>query len=480
MKLPSWINQSRPAALLGLAVRERELAVLQLHRAGEHCRVEASFTLPLTAAQIEEAPDDAGRQLAGALREKGLGGKRCVVRLPLTWAMAAPVDLPDLAGEDLQAFLELRAEREFGFLPGEAALAHRRWVNGTAIKPRATLLAVAQRRLNAINRMLEAAGRRPLSISIGPGPGLEAPTAPTRVALNICPGSRGLDLVITAGPELLGFRHLDGDGVSTNGGSSVEAAELLREIRLTLGQLSPEVRDAIQVIRFHGPEGSVGSLFYACEPRLRRVGWQELERVPHRTIPTATGALPVEFEGAFDAASRRLLGQPVPFELLAPQVSRAQQLIARYGQGRRRQAMIGGGTLALVLFLAAFIHSRQLASLETQWRAIQPRVTNLEQVQQRIRTFRPWFDTSAPTLRILEQVTSAFPEEGALWAKLFEVKPGAAVSCNGFARNNQAILETLDRLRQTAAVKDLKVRQVRGDNPIQFSFQFTWQHEPET
>ncbi len=479
MNFPNWLNRSRPTSLLGVAVHADEVVMMTVRRVGGECRVERFRTLPLGAALWLESPQAAGQQLAQALKENGMTDKRCVVRLPLSWAMAAPIELPDLTGDDLNGFLELRAEREFAYVPGDAALAHHE--NSGEDNPlRCTLAAIAQRHLRAILQALEVAGRTPLSISIGAGICPDVANRSPRPTLNVCPTPNGVNLVITASQELLGFRHVESGAANEEEGHPLAPEELLREIRFTRGRAPAPVRDSLDSVRFHGPEGVAGELFRECESGLRDARWSEVERVPYRAVPTPDGPLPQNGEGALEAACRFLVGEDAHFEFLPTRISRAQSWINRYGKGKRRQTIIAGSALVAIVALAAFVHSRYLRSLENRWSAIQPRVEALEEIQQNIRGFRPWFDDDVPTLRLVEGVTKAFPEEGSLWAKTLEIKPGPVVTCSGLARNNQAILDTLDRLRQIPGVKGLKVRQVRGDNPIQFSFQFNWKNEPET
>jgi hypothetical protein len=46
--------------------------------------------------------------------------------------------------------------------------------------------------------------------------------------------------------------------------------------------------------------------------------------------------------------------------------------------------------------------------------------------------------------------------------------------CTGTARDNQSLLKTLERLRAAGGVSDLKVVQIRGKSPMQFTFDFHW------
>ncbi|HMJ65303.1 MAG TPA: hypothetical protein VK615_08115, partial [Candidatus Binatia bacterium] len=91
-----------------------------------------------------------------------------------------------------------------------------------------------------------------------------------------------------------------------------------------------------------------------------------------------------------------------------------------------------------------------------------------------IKTFRPWFDDSFRSLTILRKLTEAFPEEGLVTAKTLEIRDLGSVTCSGVARDNQAFLKMLDRLRATREITDLKVDQVRGKTPMQFTFNFHW------
>ena len=93
-------------------------------------------------------------------------------------------------------------------------------------------------------------------------------------------------------------------------------------------------------------------------------------------------------------------------------------------------------------------------------------------MQQQIKKFRPWFDESHRNLTILRTVTEAFPDEGGVTAKTLEIRELSSVTCSGVARDNQAFLKMLDQLRATKEVTDLKVDQVRGKTPLQFTFNF--------
>jgi hypothetical protein len=95
-------------------------------------------------------------------------------------------------------------------------------------------------------------------------------------------------------------------------------------------------------------------------------------------------------------------------------------------------------------------------------------------VQARIREFRPWYDTSVRSLSIMKRVTECFPDNGSVTAKSFELHGNSLVSITGTARDNAALLRTLDQLRKAKEVQALKIEQIRGKTPAQFTFTFRW------
>jgi len=116
----------------------------------------------------------------------------------------------------------------------------------------------------------------------------------------------------------------------------------------------------------------------------------------------------------------------------------------------------------------------QLVQLRAQWNGMKSRVDDLNALQGLISQYRPWFDDSYRALSILRELSLVFPETGAVTAKTIELRDGNIVSCTGTAENNTALLRTLGQLREADTVSDLKVEQIRGKSPMQFTFEFQW------
>jgi hypothetical protein len=177
---------------------------------------------------------------------------------------------------------------------------------------------------------------------------------------------------------------------------------------------------------------------------------------------------------AFSLAARLLTGQPPAFEFLPPKPTAWQQIITKYSSGRLQSVgAVAAGVVVIVVGLFAF-QQWQLVRLQSQWSAMSAKVKDLDALQQHILQYRPWFDDSFTGLSILQQLTLSFPEDGVVSAKTVEIHDGNVVTCTGVARDNTALLRTLNQLRAAKGVSDLKVDQIRGKSPMQFSFVFHW------
>ena len=58
--------------------------------------------------------------------------------------------------------------------------------------------------------------------------------------------------------------------------------------------------------------------------------------------------------------------------------------------------------------------------------------------------------------------------------RLLAIRSGNVVNCSGTASDNAALLRMLNQLRGAEGVTDLKVDQIRGKSPMQFTFDFHW------
>jgi hypothetical protein len=170
-----------------------------------------------------------------------------------------------------------------------------------------------------------------------------------------------------------------------------------------------------------------------------------------------------------------LTGRRDRFEFLLPKVTPLQQLAARYSSGRLRTTISAAAAVALIAGGLFFYQQCQLWQAQAQWAKMQANVKQLEGLQEQIRQYRPWYDESVRGLTILRRLTEAFPEDGSVTAKTVEIRDLNMITCTGIARNYQALLKTVERLRAVRQIPEVNMGPTRGQPPaLQFTFNFQW------
>jgi hypothetical protein len=461
LNLANFQELWRAPGALALSVEADRIEVDWLRRENGGSRQLQSMTLTSGADAILEDPRKVGAELRTALSEAGIAERRCVVCLPPGWALVATTDLPAVAGDDLQSYFELCAERAFPIPIAELHLAHSSY-QLTDGRRAATLAALSAKRMNAIQQMLATAGCRPVSISLGLDRCLpeQEPSAPG--AMHFLANGGHVDVVIAAGGGIVSLRSLPLVPANAKCRTRFDVEAIGREIRLTLGRLTPDLRGQIHQARFTGPESSAGELFNGTREPLDRLGIRSV--APEVDAPGA----------AVGAARQHLLGEPLPFEFVAPHEHRWQAAWKRFDSQRRRWLIGAGAILVLMPILVFSIRSHQERRLEAEWTRIQPVVQELEMVQTNIRQFRSWFDITPRSVHGFEALAAAFPETGEVWAKTIEFREGGQLACSGMAQDQAVWMAFFNRLRERPELRNVLVQQVRGDNPVHFTFTCAW------
>ena len=468
--------QPRSAVALTLEAERILVSVVRLSLEDDGHTLTAAAPVPVRAAEVLTNPERAGAVLAAALDAAGLREKRCAVCVPPGWALTASTDLPPVSGEDLRGYLELQAEREFPVALNELRLAHCAYTLPDG-KSRAALAALPSRRYEAVEKMLAAANRRALSVSLALGDTLTQP-APM-LHLLAAPGQT--EVVVTArGGGVAALRSLPGPAAPEAGAEpsalqpglgeetpAFDPAGFARELRITLGRLPQAVGQQVRRARFGGDPAAAARLRAATQDTLVRLGLETVETADGTTARSANAT-------AESAAVLALQRGPVPFEFVIPQPRKWEAAFVRYNT--RRYRWIAGIAAALVFLpvLGFFVRSEQESHLEKRWAAMSGDVADLDALQAAIRRFRPWFEPQPQNLQVIETLFSAFPEQGDVWAKSIQIKPDGGVVCTGFARNRPAILALTDRLRKSQGVSGVQTQSIRGENPIQFTLTYKW------
>ena len=472
-----WLQRKRPQTLLGLAFDGQRLEAVVAHRTNGSVELGPTCGATLAADLRTADPELIGRELRSVLDAAGIRERRCTVALPADLALTLQTMLPELSEEDTQSLLYLEAENGFPYGVDALSIATSRF--RVAGGPGgATQLAVQRDQLSRLEAILRAARLFPVSFTFGitalQAASVEKPSG--IVALWV--GERKVSLLLTSGGGVVALRNLEprsqADG-SVPEAAGVPAELVIRELRVSLGQLPEAVREGLKVVRVFGTGAPADLLAGAMVDRAPTLGLK-LERVtrfaPRELGVELTAAAPVS--PAVAVVVRQLADCADGLEYLPPRVSAWQQFAGKYSSGKLVLAgQVTAGVIVLV-GLAFLWQQVQLVRLRSQWAEMGPNVRELDHFQQQIKRFRPWFDESVRSLSILRRLTEAFPENGDVTAKTVELRDPGTVICTGTASDNTALLKALDRLRAMSEVVDVQVDQVRGKAPLQFTFNFQW------
>jgi hypothetical protein len=461
-------KRNRLTSVLGLALDGSRLEGVVLRRTNGALQLQQTFSVMLSLDPLTAATELIGREIRNHLDAAGVRERHCVVGVPLKWTLTAHTELPPLP--DAMSLLQLEAERGFPCDVATLRLANSRCPL-SAGKQHVTLAGIPNSQLAALEQVLAAAKLKPVSFALGLA-ALQPPVEEVSSGvLALAIGENQVSLQITCGGGVAALRGLEGAIEDEAGRRKLHADLVAREARITLGQLPEELRETVKRIRIFGPRELAQQLADEMELRFEPMGLNI--EIAAAYSPNEFGVqLPPEasVSPAFSLAARLLAGQTPVFEFLPPKPTALEQLVVRYASGQLRTAgAAAAGVVAIVGGLFLF-QEFQLILLRSQWSAMSAKAQELDGLQQQIQQYRPWFDDSFRSLTILRELTLAFSEDGAVTAKTVEIRDGNTVTCSGTARDNTALLRTLNQLRTAKGVTDVKLGQIRGKSPMQFTF----------
>lgn len=469
-----FLQKKKATSMLGLALDGDRLEVALVRRTNGSVEVQKTLTVALSLDLFKNEPELVGREIRNHLDAAGIRERRCVVGVPLGWVLALHVKTPDLPEADIDDYLQIEAERGFpsGYETLQISNARHQTPGGETY---AALVAVPKESIARLEQVLAAAQLKPVSFSLGitalPGPAEKS----SQGALMLAVGENTVDLQIASGGGVAALRALEAAFESEGAEKRLLSDFIARELRITLGQLPTDVRESIREVRVFGqgrfaqqlagdirPAGL--ALGLKIEPVTKYAGAEFGLQLPAGTAVSVPLSL----------ALRQLSGQGGGFEFLPPKVSVWEQFTSRYSSKKLAYASAAAGFAVLVLASMFAWQQWQLSTLGSRWDSMKSRVSELEGVQQQIKKFRPWHDERLTGLNILKKITESFPEDGAVTAKTLEIRNLSAVTCSGTARDNAALLKTMEQLRKVKEINDVKLDSLRGKSPMQFTINFRW------
>lgn len=481
INLQNWNPRNRQpgSTLVGLEFDTNRLDVVEAHRTNGSVEIKKSFTIALSLDPLTNAPELVGREIRKALDEQGIRERWCTVCIPLTWVLTLSTKLPDLPESDIASFLTVEAERGLPYAPDALLTASSRFKTGA--ETWATTIAVPRTHLTRLEAVLAAAQLRAASFSLGIAALQPTDAESADGVLALVPGESNIRVQLAVGGGIAVLRTIEGAFEMEGAERQLQTDHVAREIRITLGQLAPEVRDSVKLVRVFGKNEDAEELAEMLTPRLETQGLKVEQVRTHAQnefgikLPINTAA-----SAALALAMRRLAGNRATLEFLPPKISAWQQISSKYSSPRLVTVGASAGAVAALILLAFFVQQSLLWYWGHRWNNIRQQVYVLEDTQTNIRKFRPWYDASFRELSILRRLTEAFPEDGTVSAKQIEIrdpnKPGELliITCTGTAKTRTALLGVKDKLAKARNVQDIHTQMERGTSPMEFTFDFKW------
>lgn len=418
--------------------------------------------VPLAVDPLADEPAVVAQELRERLTPLGRLPRRVVVGVPLSCVLAATVPVPEMPATEVPGYLRLQAEREFMLPPDGMWLADSA-AGGSPGARQALLAALPARQAANLERSLRLAGFREVRIVPAAGAAAVAVSSVVRLLAD----DDGVDLVASAGGALVLLRRLAAGGGDPLASAAALTA-LVSDLRISLRQLPDGLGAPPTLLEVLGAAESVDRLAGALRAALPAGAWTVQALPVEHSVPSF---LCVQM-------AQCLAAGPEPALVLAPlPVQRGLHSLA----GWRRPFALAGAVVAALLVLGgglALHQSHQLRQLRNAWQSVSPRVETVRRVMDNARSRQAWFSDQPVTLDLLRAITLAFPERGVVWATRLEISGRSQATVAGNATRREDWLKTLDALRQTAGISNLRVTQARespdGKSPMTFALSFTY------
>ena len=471
-------KKKRTTSVLGLSLDGNRLEAVVLRKTNAALQIQQSCAVALALSPLTADPELVGREIRNHLDQAGIRERQCVVCLPLSWVLTLQTKLPELPEADLAAFLEIEAER--GFPAGHENLQLANSISTAPGKEKyAISMGVPRNHLAQLEKALRAAQLKPISFSLGITAMWPPDKNSVKPVIAVSLDRETIDLQASAGGGILALRSLD-SAFETEGASKYIDTDIVeRDLRITLGHLPSAFNAEKGTLMVFGRGDQARHFVDDIAPRAKSLGLQ-IELKESASDAKFDRALPVEIatSGALALAGRYLNNdtQTGP-EFLAPKVHPWQQLFAGKISSPKKLIWAGAaaGAILFIVLVAFGWQQWRIMRLESEWDGMKDKVASLQNDQDQIRKYRPFFDESVRSLRILKRLAEVFPEEGTVSAKIIEYRSPSFVICSGTARDQQSLQKVFDQLSASEGVSEVHYGQIHGQNPIQFTFDFQWE-----
>jgi hypothetical protein len=467
-------KSKRGSSVLGLALDGNRLEAVVLRRANGTVQVRQAVSASLALSPLADDPELAGREIRNALDTAGIRERRCAVCLPPSWLLTLQAKVPDLPEADRASFLQLEAER--GFHSGQEALfiVHSLFQAAPG-EQYATLMAVPRSNLNTLERVLRAAKLKPVTFGLGIS-SVQPAAGDTHRVITLLVRSGAIDLQVSGGGGIVSLRSLDG-AIETQGALKRISSELIsREIRITLGQLHGGLADGPGKIRIVGQGEMTRQFVHEISPRLTAMGLA-VEISEKASNANFDKPLPADLaaSGAVALAAAWVRGADTTPEFLPPKVQVWQQWFSK-GMSTKKLIWVGeaAGAVVACVIIAFGVQQWQLHGLRGQWSTLQPKVDELNAMQDDIKQFRDFYNQTSRDVAIWAKLADTLPRDSSVSLKTLEVREQGNVTCSGVARDSDSFGKVFAKLSDDTNNISNVHPEMHGQKPMQFTLTFQW------
>jgi hypothetical protein len=412
---------------------------------------------------------------------------RGVVGVPAKWLVAQEREIPPANDQQARAILRLQAERLSASGQGDMVFDYAGQPN--ADRPgKLLLVGMLRPRLELIEKVMEAAGIStfaitPTALALAWAVGQARTDAPMIIL-----GRHGTEIIWHCSGSPRALRHV---GAFVANGHASSVAPLTAELRRIVA-LAPAGGNgkADEVLLVDG----VGLSASQIDEFSERLG------LPVRASD-GLAVLGVQAAPAFGSATslapahdQPAPGHYAPAVSLALAAARRDPLTPDFQHSRLappRQRRIGRrttwaiilATITVATLLSLYVLVQRMgaehADLQAQLKRLDPDIKAAEQMLERVKFAKGFFDTRPPMLDCLKEITLAFRDDEPIWAASFVFREGGKGQLMGRAADQKTILKTIDRLKENPTFTDVKapeIREVGGksrDWSFSVSFSFT-------
>lgn len=399
--------------LLGIAVTERSVRVVECRGSGTSAKVGKSSSFDCDGSALFDSPERFGARLAEHLSEHGYKTKHAAVGLSPRWVLAKPAAVPPVEGEALAGMVRLKVERAFAGGQGELCFdfqdAPLPADAGEGLRG-LLLVGLPRRRLDKVETAIAAAGLGLVRVGAMP--------------LDLCWHSNGDGIrlqVDTGGITLASVKSGQCAGFATAGvetgrlGTNPDAAQQIAAAatRLAMTGLPAALENSGTLC-----VTDVAGLDAAALPSLTDA---LTERFGRCEIQSADPAL----------AAAATVGQRDTINLLDSKLAvKPARALPGYAKWLVRAAVL----LLLIGGVVGYLWldtTSELASLRDEYDAIHENADKLHTVRTDTRAAAGWFDDRPPVLDCLLELTQTFPKRDRIWVTSLAIQPDATglVSC---------------------------------------------------